>query len=267
MTHSCDFSLVHGQLHVTNKESKPECLGRGPSSIHGSAYLQGPVEIGEDSDYTEVLATLMVGRETNPDTPSNADRSLYVKGDVKVEGDGKTNNAVYITGPTEYPLYVDGNAYFDHPNIGDLSDRFNTADARPKPFDMVHPSKEDWRLRYACIEGPEVGVYFRGRVKNQTEINLPWYWKDLVHTESISVQLQPVGAHQDVIVKRWDSEKIYLQAKGGMPIDCFYHIYAERKDVNGLVVEYKGDSWKDYPDPTYHDSNYSYKINTPTLDT
>ena len=36
--------------------------------------------------------------------------------------------------------------------------------------------------------------------------------------------IQPVGAHQDIIVKRWDDEKIYLQSNGGLPIDCFYHV-------------------------------------------
>ena len=111
---------------------------------------------------------------------------------------------------------------------------------------------EGYRLRYACIEGPEVGVYCRGRVKNDTEIVLPEYWRNLVHVDSISVQLQPIGAHQDIIVKRWDEEKIYLQAKAGFPINCFYHVYAERKDINPLIVEYKGDSWEDYPDPNFN---------------
>ena len=92
-----------------------------------------------------------------------------------------------------------------------LSSRFGQADDRPKPFDLKHPSKEGWRLRHACIEGPEVGVYCRGRVRRGKEIFLPKYWKDLVHLNSISVQLQPIGAHQDVIIKRWDDEKIYLQ--------------------------------------------------------
>ena len=116
-----------------------------------------------------------------------------------------------------------------------------------------HPTKgQGHRLRYACIEGPEVGVYCRGRVKNDTEIVLPNYWKDLVHVDSISVQLQPIGAHQDIIVKRWDEEKIYLQAKAGFPINCFYHVYAERKDINPLIVEYQGDSWEDYPDPNFN---------------
>ena len=50
--------------------------------------------------------------------------------------------------------------------------------------------------------------------------------------------------------------KIYLQAQGGMPVDCFYHIMAERKDVNKLIVEYEGDSHRDYPDPQYNDPKY-----------
>ena len=113
------------------------------------------------------------------------------------------------------------------------------------------------RLAHACIEGAEVGVYHRGRVKNEKVIILPSYWKDLVHETSISVQLQPIGAHQDVIVKRWDSEKIYLQARGGMPIDCFFHVYGERKDINPLTVEYQGETWEDYPDPDANNPDYA----------
>ena len=113
------------------------------------------------------------------------------------------------------------------------------------------------RLAHACIEGPEVGVYHRGMLKNEKEIYLPPYWKDLVHENSITVQLQPIGAHQDSIVKRWDSEKVYLQSKGGMPIHCFYHIFAERKDINPLVVEYEGETWEDYPDPKADDPKYA----------
>ena len=94
-------------------------------------------------------------------------------------------------------------------------------------------------------------------LKNEKEIFLPSYWKDLVHINSITVQLQPIGAHQDIIVKRWDTEKVYLQSNGGMPIHCFYHIYAERKDVNPLVVEYEGENYTDYPDPESNDPKYA----------
>ena len=51
------------------------------------------------------------------------------------------------------------------------------------------------------------------------------------------MQLQPIGAHQDIIVKRIGENKIFLQSKSGIPIDCFYHVYAERVDVPKLQVE------------------------------
>jgi hypothetical protein len=49
-----------------------------------------------------------------------------------------------------------------------------------------------------------------------------------------------------VIIKRWDDEKVYLQSKGGMPIDCFYYIMAERKDTEKLIPEYQG-TIENYP--------------------
>jgi hypothetical protein len=119
--------------------------------------------------------------------------------------------------------------------------------SRKKNFDIPHPSKEGWRLRHTCIEGPSNDVYIKGRVKNKTEISLPSYWKDFVDIQSIVVTLQPIGAHQDIIIKRWDENKVYLQSKSGIPIDCFYHIIAERIDGEKLISEYQGETPEDYP--------------------
>jgi len=116
------------------------------------------------------------------------------------------------------------------------------------------------RLRHICLEGPEGGVYIRGKVKNDKVILLPDYWKDLVDINSITVQLQPIGAHQDIIVKRWDAEKVELQSKPGIPIHCFYHIFAERIDGEQLVVEYKGETPDEYPgdNTQYSIAGYHY---------
>ena len=119
----------------------------------------------------------------------------------------------------------------------------NTGSFSLKPFNIPHPSpdKEGMRLVHACLEGPENGVYFRGRVTNKKEILLPPYWKDLVDWTTITVNLTPIGSHQSVIVKRFDEDKIYLQSNGGMPIDCFYHVYGTRKDIAPLPVEMEKD--------------------------
>ena len=83
-----------------------------------------------------------------------------------------------------------------------------------KDFDIQHPTLDGWRLRHVAPEAPTADVYVRGKVKNATEIELPNYWKGLVDLESITVSLTPIGAHQDVIVKRIDEDKVYLQARG-----------------------------------------------------
>ena len=50
-----------------------------------------------------------------------------------------------------------------------------------------------------------------------------------------------------------------------LPIDCFYHVYAERKDVNALITEYEGKTWKDYPDSKYYDDpQFKGVVNTKT---
>jgi len=197
--------------------------------------------------------------------------AFNLNGNQEIQGNDQTDNALYVTGGgTVNSCYIKGDLFvtgdIDGGNKGRLAARFAAADASPKPFDMQHPTLgEGNRLRYACIEGPEVGVYFRGRLRREKQIFLPNYWKGLVHIDSITVQLQPIGAHQDIIIKRWDDEKIYLQSNGGLPIDCFYHVYAERKDCNPLVVEYQGDGWEDYPDKDYKDPNFSGPPNIITV--
>jgi len=254
MAHISDVE-VGKQLFVGNGNAK--ALKTGRNAVRGSAYIEGPLQTGDASDFSSIVATQMIARDRN-DESDNPSRSLHVKGNTRLEGDGGTAHALNVSGGASVDtVFINGDLFVtgaaDCGNKGKLAARFASADARPKPFDIKHPTKGDGhRLRYACIEGPEVGVYYRGRLKNDTEIVLPYYWKDLVHTDSITVQLQPIGAHQDIIVKRWDDEKIYLQAKPGFPINCFYHVYAERKDINPLIVEYKGDSWKDYPDPNFN---------------
>ena len=177
-------------------------IKEGDEKINGSMHAEGPAVFGGPTEFDDNVATLMVGRTKNDDKDCvPADRSLWVKGNVLIEGDTGTAQTLYIDSSRDTAIDINGKTKID--NKGDavfaigtngmtLSARFGQADDRPKPFDLKHPSKEGWRLRHACIEGPEVGVYCRGRVRRGKEIFLPKYWKDLVHLNSISVQLQPI---------------------------------------------------------------------------
>jgi len=232
-----ELVVFDGQLRVSGEGKIPTVLALpGKPGLKHCAYIQGATQFGNVNDFTVASpqkGTVMIGGNTKV----KALNALAVKGNIHQTGALFTS-----TGDAIFAIGTQGLT---------LSARFGLADDRGKTFDIKHPSKDGYRLRYACIEGPEVGIYYRGRLKNQNKIKLPYYWKDLIHVNSITVQLQPIGAHQDLIVKRWDDEFVYLQAQGGLPINCFYHVYAERKDINPLHVEYEGDSWKDYPDPNY----------------
>ena len=114
-----------------------------------------------------------------------------------------------------------------------------------KEFDIPHPTKPNHRLSHACLEGPEIGVYYRGRLINDSTIILPDYWKGLVDAESITVQLTSHGVYQELYVKeiQWGSRIIVTNNSGG-PINCSYTVFGKRKDVPDLEVEYVGTEMK-----------------------
>lgn len=110
-----------------------------------------------------------------------------------------------------------------------------------KKFDIPHPTKSNHRLAHVCLEGPEAGVYYRGRLVNKNVIELPEYWRGLVDAETITVNLTSHGSYQELFVKsiEWGS-RINIVNNAGGPIDCSYVVYGERKDIDKLIVEYEG---------------------------
>ena len=236
------------QLQVGAGEAK--ALGKGVDMVRGSAYIEGPLQVGDDEAYDTITATVMIGTEQNTDTKEHPKESLHVKGDVKIEGDTNQEGSTTQTGNITLTGEVIASTEVTASGV--------TLTSR-KPFDIPHPTKKGWRLRHVCLEGPESAVYCRGRVNNRNNvIDLPDYWSGLVDYGTITVQLTAYGSHQNVIVKRISpiEQRIYLQAQGGMPVDCFYHIMAERKDGEKLTVEYEGESIEDYPG-----DNSIYSIN------
>ena len=132
-----------------------------------------------------------------------------------------------------------------------------------KPFDMPHPLKDGYRLRHTCPEGPSNDVYVRGRLKDKNVIELPEYWKGLVDSDSITVQLQPIGdRHFHFNIAEVGNQKIVVKEADDKPIDCFYHVYGERKDIDKLIPEYEGATPADYPgnNDDYQIAGYNYDV-------
>jgi len=162
----------------------------------------------------------------------------FLKINTEINGDGQIDIQGSITSATEVTA-----------NGITLTSR--------KPFDIPHPTKKGYRLRHVCLEGPESGVYFRGRLTGKNIIDLPDYWQRLVDPETITVNLTQIGSSQDLIVEKIEwGKKIIIKSGSGTTIDCYYIIHAERSDDEKLIVEYEGTSIDDYPG-----DNSIYSIN------
>lgn len=129
--------------------------------------------------------------------------------------------------------------------------------ASKKGFDIKHPTKENHRLRYICIEGPSAEVFFRGKLKNEFIIQLPEYWKNLVDPETISVTLTPISNYQELYVEKIEYDKIIIKNNSASMINCHYVVYGERMDSEKNIPEYKGLTPNDYPG-----DNSQYNINS-----
>ena len=259
-------------LKVTNRVSPFAATGTpidimlgdvlGPCGI--IAYT-GPAQpfliAGKDILFTQITAQIhaaLVKQQThaaNQETAaakSEVENTSHAGTEVITGGDVKLAVSV-SSGPKAMVLTPVAGAS----DVTTLSTTLNTADTIAKQalslagkgFDIPHPTKQDHRLRYICLEGPEVGAYIRGTLKGSNTIELPDYWSNLVYSESITVNLTPVGSYQELYVDNnaQYENRIKIKTNSGSAIHCHYTVFGERKTQDKLQVEYKGLTPDDYP--------------------
>ena len=211
-----------------------------------------PNDIGvafiKSSDSPADYATIALnGDNTSAIYANNTNDELkgIISGDVYIGyKKGTTTPVANIKGSQPIGnLYVNGNADIN----GDISVTNITAGIIGatdvtcggfKCFNIPHPTKSNKRLVYACLEGPEVGVYVRGRLTNSNIIELPDYWSKLVDPESITVYLTQIGYSQDLIVEKIEwGRQIIIRSGNASNIDCYYTVNGTRNDLPPLEVE------------------------------
>ena len=210
----------------------------GNTNIYGSdGTLSAARTVTQNGNNLEFKTT--GGANTKFRKTTQANRSLTR---VMIEADDNYDNVLELdsSAPSTFLVsgYEAGGArVFSVDGQGNLM-------ATSKAFDIPHPNPEKkeqgMRLKHGNLEGPEHGIYIRGRQLNDKEIELPEYWKDLVDPDSITVQLTSVGSHQNLYVKEIKDWVVYIQ-NGNLfsnKIDCYYFIQAERIDVDKITVEY-----------------------------
>jgi hypothetical protein len=153
---------------------------------------------------------------------------------------GTTNNSLTIAAGINSTSTVTGSLIITSGGIGVGGNVYigGTLYATAKSFLIDHPTKPGQKLQYGSLEGPENGVYVRGRC-NSGVIELPDYWTELVDADSITVDITPIGTHQKLYVDRIEDNKVYIGNENIMnkKVNCFYTVWAERKDVDKLDVE------------------------------
>jgi hypothetical protein len=191
----------------------------------GQLWAEGSISASGDLFIRNVTASgdlyaddVFVGDKMGVDGAGiTSGKSLTVAGDISASGDLYFNDAVAIN----QDVNISG-----------------TLTATRKSFLIPHPTKEDKKLQYASLEGPENGVYVRGVLKGDYRIKLPEYWTKLVDKETITVSLTPIGRFQYLYVKDIRNNEILVGCKKPTrKIYCHYVIYAERKDIDKLKVE------------------------------
>jgi hypothetical protein len=124
------------------------------------------------------------------------------------------------------------NPQFELEILGELS-------ATNKSFVINHPTKSGLKLRYGSLEGPENGVYVRGELKGTNIIEVPDHWVGLVHEDSYTVHLTPIGKYAQLYVKKIENYNVFVAENNNSYIHCYYSVWAERKDIPKLVTEYE----------------------------
>ena len=206
---------------------KPELFGRSLTQVRGTAYVEGPEMVGDPSQFPGAagvgnpfdIGSLMAGQSAN------------------IEMKTPPFYAFFATSFARIKSFLKVDLLFTTKIIKSKIIYTEILMAKVKNFAIPHPSEKGKTLVYACLEGPENSVYVRGHLKHKDTIELPPVWRDLVDPTSITVSLTGKGSDQGLHVKRITNNQVVVQGRGGLPVDCFYHIFAERKDVPKLVTE------------------------------
>lgn len=175
------------------------------------------------------------------------------------------------TGDDDYPVdacprYLQVNGKFDNlqvtanitaatANIPSITGNLNGVASGNKvlPFDIPHVKQKGKRIRHIIAEGPEAGIYVRGKLKDANVIELPEYWDGLIDPETITVTLTQIGYSQDLIVEKIEwGKNIIIRSGLGANINCYYEVWAARwinpmNHDEKLHVVYDGESPDDYP--------------------
>ena len=215
--------------HYDNATSTSYALKQSPA---GSTAINAKAGMNVSMNVNNSAVVFVKGSNSNvgigTDNPAN---KLDVGGGVAIGasyvGNSAPSNGAIIQGnvgigttSASYALQVNGSI------VGSY-----------KSFLIDHPTKEGKQLMHSCIEGPEHAVYFRGK-SNLNVIKMPDYWEGLVDLDTMTVELTAIGANQNIYVDSIaENGEVTVGSNTDEPLNYFYVVYGERKDIDKLETE------------------------------
>jgi hypothetical protein len=208
--------------------------GASITGLTASAIDHGGLAGIADDDHTQYIIDSPGGASRNEIIPTADVPALVIQAGVSNTGNMLImKNSALVTN-----LTIDTQGNLSGSGDYKITGSFQ---AEEKSFVIDHPdpAKVGWKLQYGCLEGPENGVYVRGRSSAAT-IDLPDYWPHLVQADSITVHLTPVGQGQTAIkVADIVDNVVHIEGANDVdPLDYFYIVNATRKDVANITVEH-----------------------------
>lgn len=236
--HAYSFSSVNGTPSELPANKRIGVYGEATDyGIFGRSFAKyGVYGYSEYSSGTVGFSKSQAGiaginRDTEPSPPD-----FSIPGNCGGYFEG-INYGIYAkcpnSGPREYAGYFEGNVWVNGNLVA------SQVSANIKNFVIDHPVNKDMLLRHSCLEGPEAGIYQRGRVKLENKeaiIELPDYFKALCkNTPTIS--LTPISELALVSYKELEKGKRYKIFSDKDNIEVDWIIIAKREEI--IVEEEK----------------------------
>ena len=173
-TISNDSGIIGGQINKINSQFTFIGGGQGLSTQTGSSWNNSAL-VGMYNNHT-TYPWDESGTQTHP---GSCYRFIVGSGSASA-----VNNAFVVDDV--------GNLYFGTSAGASIYQRTGQNEYTPKAFTIQHPTINNRWLRHGCLEGPEGGVYYRGKGEAPTTIQLPNYATHIA--SDFTVQVTPIGS-------------------------------------------------------------------------
>jgi hypothetical protein len=221
------YSTAHGTVgvdgHVWAASGRSfGVLGACSSNTSGAAGVKGVDHSGDANGY--IWPAGVIGTSVSNYGMYATSQWIAVKG-VLLNSSGILLSAGYLGADSINGVYATG----------------NVGASGLKTFVEPHPSDPAMVIRYAALEGPEAGTYFRGSGETAggvARIPVPESFRTVTEEEGLTVQLTPVGGLTQMTVVKYDLDEIVVRSSRDTKF--FIHVHGVRRGYRDWESVAKG---------------------------